>query len=83
VQQNRTPLTSSEQDPVICPVCGEQTELVLNHLHWCRHCECGWSSPREFARRRGLRPHHVRQNIVERLPWHSRGKPIVKEGGAR
>jgi hypothetical protein len=71
-----------EQAPMACPVCGTATDLVLNGLHWCRECETGWSSPREYARRRGLRSHQARQHIVERLPWQSRGRPVVEEDGS-
>lgn len=66
-----------------CPVCGEVTDLVLHGLQWCRHCECGWLSPRQYAKGRGLRPHQARQEIVERLPWHHRGRPVVRVMGGR
>ena len=71
-----------DQPPLICPVSDSPTELVLTGLPWCRNCECGWPSPKTYAKRRGIRPRQARQEIVERLPWHHRGMAgCAGEGG--
>src|SRR5690348_14842162 len=68
---------SENQHLQTCPRCDRATSVTPRGLTWCGRCKCGWESPQDYARRHRLRPHQARQDLVERLPFHHRGKPIV------
>jgi hypothetical protein len=76
LQQNpiRSPLF--DQSP-ICPICEQPTKERRHGMSWCPDCDAGWESPREYTRRKGLKPHEARNQLIGRRPWYVAGRPIV------
>jgi ribosomal protein S27AE len=66
---------------VECIVCDDGTQMApeLRPGRWhCPQCGSTLLVPREVGVETGNRPYRVRQNIIERLPWHTHGIPVVK-----
>ena len=84
---NNDKRTSPEnQASLECIACDDGTAMVpeLRPGRWrCPQCKATLYVPREFGVETGMIPHRVRQHIVERLPFHINGTPIVKMTGGR
>jgi hypothetical protein len=78
MQQNPIGVSPRDQFPAsTCPICDEPSATRRRGMFWCTDCRIGWETPRQYARRRRLRPFEMRLDLAGRRPWHFKGRPIV------
>jgi hypothetical protein len=73
---NRISRLLDDQWP-LCPICERRSKERRHGLAWCSDCDAGWETPREFTRRKRLKPHEARDQLIGRRPWCADGRPIV------